>query len=227
MTHILVAYASKRGSTGEIADAIADVLRQSGLEVDCKSAGEVGSLDSYDGIVLGSAVYMKRWRGDAKHFLRKHGEELSRLPFWVFSSGPVGDPSKTPTPRGLSRHRSSTGRGSSVCAITLCSAAGCPRNRVVRSSARWSRTHRRSTKTGATGTRSAHGVHASLPSCTRPRRSLDHRIPSRPRHVVDLTAQRAPLTGHKGNDDLRIGASGAVAARAQIAGRRLLRLAER
>jgi menaquinone-dependent protoporphyrinogen oxidase len=46
--------------------------------------------------VLGSAVYMKRWRGDAKHFLRKHGEELSRLPFWVFNSGPVGDPSKTP-----------------------------------------------------------------------------------------------------------------------------------
>lgn len=51
--------------------------------------------------MLGSAVYMKRWRGDAKHFLRKHGEELSRLPFCVFSSGPVGDPSKTPDPSWL------------------------------------------------------------------------------------------------------------------------------
>jgi menaquinone-dependent protoporphyrinogen oxidase len=101
MTRVLVAYASKRGSTAEIGDAIADVLRQSGLDVDCKSAGEVRSLDSYDGVVLGSAVYMKRWRGDAKHFLRKHGEELSRLPFWVFSSGPVGDPSKTPDPSWL------------------------------------------------------------------------------------------------------------------------------
>ena len=101
MAHVLVAYASKRGSTVEIGDAIGDVLRQSGLDVDCKSAGEVRSLDSYDGVVLGSAVYMKRWRGDAKHFLRKHGEELSRLPFWVFSSGPVGDPSKTPDPAWL------------------------------------------------------------------------------------------------------------------------------
>jgi menaquinone-dependent protoporphyrinogen oxidase len=101
MGNVLVAYASKRGSTAEIAEAIADVLRQSRLEVDCKPAGEVESLDSYDGVVLGSAVYMKRWRGDAKHFLRKHGEELSRLPFWVFSSGPVGDPSKTPDPSWL------------------------------------------------------------------------------------------------------------------------------
>ena len=88
--------ASKRGSTAEIADAIADALRQSGLNVDCKPADEVVSLDSYDAVVLGSAVYMKRWRGDAKHFLRKHGDELSRLPFWVFSSGPVGDPVKAP-----------------------------------------------------------------------------------------------------------------------------------
>ncbi len=101
MTHVLVAYASKRGSTAEIGAAIADVLRKSGLEVDCKAAGDVQSLDSYDGVVLGSAVYMKRWRGDAKRFLRKHDEELSRLPFWVFSSGPVGDPSKTPDPSWL------------------------------------------------------------------------------------------------------------------------------
>ena len=101
MTRVLVAYASKRGSTAEIAGAIAEGLRRSELEVDCKPVGEIRSLDPYDGVVLGSAVYMKRWRGDAKHFLRKHGEEISRLPFWVFSSGPVGDPSKTPDPSWL------------------------------------------------------------------------------------------------------------------------------
>jgi len=101
VAHVLVAYASKRGSTAEIAEAIADVLRQAGFEVDCKPAGEAQSLDSYDAVVLGSAVYMKRWRGDAKDFLRRHGEELSRLPFWVFSSGPVGDPGSTPDPSWL------------------------------------------------------------------------------------------------------------------------------
>jgi menaquinone-dependent protoporphyrinogen oxidase len=98
VTRVLVAFASKRGSTAEIANGVADSLRDSGLTVACVPAGDVGGLGDYDAVVLGSAVYMKRWRGDAKHFLRKHADELSRLPFWVFSSGPVGDPSRDANP---------------------------------------------------------------------------------------------------------------------------------
>jgi menaquinone-dependent protoporphyrinogen oxidase len=101
VTNVLVAYASKRGSTAEIADAIAETLRQSGLSVDCIEVGEVGSIEAYDAVLLGSAVYMKRWRGDAKHFLRNHGKELSQRPFWVFSSGPVGDPESEADPSWL------------------------------------------------------------------------------------------------------------------------------
>ncbi len=89
---VLVAYASKHGSTAEIADAVAETLRSSGLSVECAKAGELLSVEPYDAVVLGSAVYMKRWRGDAKRFLRKHAEELSKRPLWVFSSGPVGEP---------------------------------------------------------------------------------------------------------------------------------------
>jgi menaquinone-dependent protoporphyrinogen oxidase len=92
MTNVLVAHASKHGSTAEIAQAIADRLRESGLSVDCAAAAQVTSLEPYDAVVLGSAVYMKRWRGDARHFLRDHANELSQRPFWVFSSGPVGEP---------------------------------------------------------------------------------------------------------------------------------------
>ena len=32
--------------------------------------------DGYEAVVLGSAVYMKRWRGDARHFLRSHAQLL-------------------------------------------------------------------------------------------------------------------------------------------------------
>lgn len=95
---VLVAYASKRGSTEEIAQAISETLRESGLSVDCTDAGEVKGLMPYDAVVLGSAVYMKRWRGDAKHFLGKHAKELGERPFWVFSSGPVGAPDDEATP---------------------------------------------------------------------------------------------------------------------------------
>jgi menaquinone-dependent protoporphyrinogen oxidase len=90
--NVLVAYASKRGSTAEIAEAITETLRQSGQSVDCIEAGKVSSVESSDAVVLGSAVYIKRWRGDAKRFLRKHDQELSQRPFWVFGSGPVGEP---------------------------------------------------------------------------------------------------------------------------------------
>jgi menaquinone-dependent protoporphyrinogen oxidase len=91
VTNVLVAYASKRGSTAEIAEAIADKLREFGLDVDCVPAHEVATLEPYDAVVLGSAVYVKHWRGDARRFLRHHADELSRRPFWVFSSGPVGE----------------------------------------------------------------------------------------------------------------------------------------
>jgi menaquinone-dependent protoporphyrinogen oxidase len=101
VTNVLVAYASKRGSTAEIAEFVAGVLRDSGLSVDCTPADEVRSLEPYDAVVLGSAVYAKHWRGDARHFLRHLGGELSRRPFWVFSSGPVGDPAKDPNPAWL------------------------------------------------------------------------------------------------------------------------------
>jgi menaquinone-dependent protoporphyrinogen oxidase len=92
VTSVLVAYASKHGSTAEIADAVADTLCECGLRVDCVEAGEVKNVEGYDAVVLGSAVYMKRWRGDAKRFLRRHGEQLAERPLWVFSSGPIGEP---------------------------------------------------------------------------------------------------------------------------------------
>jgi len=91
---VLVAYASKRGSTAEIAETVAATLRREGLKVCLERCEDVPSLEAYDAVVLGSAVYMKRWRGDARDFLKKHRKALKQMPFWVFSSGPVGDPAQ-------------------------------------------------------------------------------------------------------------------------------------
>lgn len=89
---VLVAYASRNGSTAEIAQRIADELRHEGLDVDCSEADAVASLDGYGAVILGSAVYARRWRPAARRFVRRHRRVLPGLPWWVFSSGPVGEP---------------------------------------------------------------------------------------------------------------------------------------
>jgi menaquinone-dependent protoporphyrinogen oxidase len=92
MSRVLVTYGSKHGSTAEIAQEIAHTFEEAGLSVDCVEAGKAKTVEPYDAVVVGSAVYMGRWRGNAARFLRKHGDELAERPFWVFSSGPVGEP---------------------------------------------------------------------------------------------------------------------------------------
>jgi menaquinone-dependent protoporphyrinogen oxidase len=87
----LVAYGTKHGSTREIAEAIAGELRMAGMTVDCLEASTVKAVSVYELVVLGSAVYMKRWRADAKRLLKRHQRELAGMPFWIFSSGPVGE----------------------------------------------------------------------------------------------------------------------------------------
>lgn len=88
---VLVAYGTKFGATAEIAEVIATTLRTAGLEVDAVPARDVRSVERYRAVVLGSAVYMARWRRDALRLLRKHRRELTSRPVWLFSSGPVGE----------------------------------------------------------------------------------------------------------------------------------------
>ena len=92
---VLVAYASKYGSTKGIADFIGDKLRQKwGMDVDVHEAAAVKNVEDYDAFVVGSAVYMFHWMKEAKHFLSKNSVILSSHPVWLFSSGPVGTQTK-------------------------------------------------------------------------------------------------------------------------------------
>jgi menaquinone-dependent protoporphyrinogen oxidase len=87
---VLVAYASKHGGTAEIAQWIAGAISSSGDSASVLPAAEVHDLAPYDAVVLGSAVYRGRWRGEARGFLKRHGEALRERPTWLFSSGPTG-----------------------------------------------------------------------------------------------------------------------------------------
>ena len=95
---VLVAYASKHGSTAEIAQAIADELQTAHLEADVQHVADIDRLAAYDAVVLGSAVYVGRWLPEAVAFVEAHGATLADRPVWFFSSGPIGEPE--PMPRG-------------------------------------------------------------------------------------------------------------------------------
>jgi menaquinone-dependent protoporphyrinogen oxidase len=88
---VLVAYATKYGATAEIAEKIGEVLRQAGLQADVVPAEDVPGLTAYGAVVLGSAVYIGKWRGEAAKFLEANEKALARLPVWLFSSGPTGE----------------------------------------------------------------------------------------------------------------------------------------
>lgn len=87
---ILVAYASKYGSTKEIAEKIGQVLTDAGFAVDVLPAGKVAVVGSYQAVVLGSAVYIGNWRKAATNFLKANEKALAGRPLWLFSSGPTG-----------------------------------------------------------------------------------------------------------------------------------------
>jgi menaquinone-dependent protoporphyrinogen oxidase len=91
---VLVAYASKYGSTKGIADFIGEKLRQEGAEADVQEVGAVRKIADYDAFVIGSAVYMFHWLKEARQFVSKNSALLANHPVWLFSSGPVGTQSK-------------------------------------------------------------------------------------------------------------------------------------
>ena len=89
---VLVAAASKHGSTLEIAERIGARLDSVGLEASVRPAEAVERLDGIGAVVLGSAVYFGHWLEPAREIVDRHGDALKRRRVWLFSSGPLGPP---------------------------------------------------------------------------------------------------------------------------------------
>lgn len=88
---VLISYATKYGTTAEIAEKIGEVLRQEGLAVDVLLVKKVKNLAPYTAVILGSAVYVGKWRKEAVKFLEDNEQALAERDVWLFSSGPTGE----------------------------------------------------------------------------------------------------------------------------------------
>jgi menaquinone-dependent protoporphyrinogen oxidase len=86
---VLVAYASKRGGTREIAEAIAETMLNEGVDVELADAAEVRDVSGYDAVIIGGALYMSRWHRAARKLVTHNTDALRARPVWLFSSGPL------------------------------------------------------------------------------------------------------------------------------------------
>lgn len=91
MSSVLVAYATKYGTTRDVAEAIGKTLAERGIRIDVRPASEVRDLSDYSAVVLGSALYYFMLHRDAKRFLSHNRKALSGLPVALFALGPFDD----------------------------------------------------------------------------------------------------------------------------------------
>jgi menaquinone-dependent protoporphyrinogen oxidase len=92
VNRILVAYATRNGSTGQVAEAVAAAIQAGGVPVEVRPVSDVrGPVDGFALVVLGAPLYSGRWHRDAHRFLKRHREELARMPVAVFGMGPRTD----------------------------------------------------------------------------------------------------------------------------------------
>jgi menaquinone-dependent protoporphyrinogen oxidase len=82
---VLVVYASKCGSTGEVAEAVGKKLAQAGAAVDVRRVQEVKDVQGYDAVVIGSATRMGRILPEAVQFAQGQSTKLARLPAAYFT----------------------------------------------------------------------------------------------------------------------------------------------
>ncbi len=88
---ILVTFATRYGSTAEVAGAAAECLQGEGLGVTLQPVHKVSGLEDYTAVILGAPLYMFRLHKGARRFLDRFRTQLENLPVAVFSLGPFHD----------------------------------------------------------------------------------------------------------------------------------------
>ena len=91
---VLVAYASRFGSTAEVAQTVAQVLNASGITLICEPVRTVRQVERYAAVVLGAPLFVGRLHKDARRFLAANRAVLAKIPVALFVCGPVNNDEK-------------------------------------------------------------------------------------------------------------------------------------
>jgi menaquinone-dependent protoporphyrinogen oxidase len=84
--NVLVTYASRCGSTAGVAERIGQTLYTSGHSSQVLPVGDAKDLDSYDAVILGSAIRTGKWLPEAVDFVGTYRDSLSQKPVAYFNT---------------------------------------------------------------------------------------------------------------------------------------------
>ena len=85
MSHrTLIAYASRAGSTAEVAETVGDVLRENGIDVDVRSVKDITEVAGYDSLVFGSAIWAGKPLPELLRFVAGQRDTIAQLPVAYF-----------------------------------------------------------------------------------------------------------------------------------------------
>jgi len=82
---VLVAFATRCGSTEGVANKIGDVLNEKGFNAEVLPARQVRGVEGYNAVVMGSCVRMGRIMPEMKRFMRRNAAAIGRLPAACFT----------------------------------------------------------------------------------------------------------------------------------------------
>lgn len=85
MQKVLVVYASRCGSTVEVAQAVAEQLCRRGDSAEVCAVEEASDPANYDAVVVGSAIRMGKWLPAAVQFVERHQATLAQKPTAFFT----------------------------------------------------------------------------------------------------------------------------------------------
>jgi menaquinone-dependent protoporphyrinogen oxidase len=86
--HVLIVYGSKEGQTAKIAECMAQIIRNRGLQASTYSGKEIQAdfaTDGFDAAIIGGSIHIGKYPAYLREFVTQHRDWLNKVPSAFFT----------------------------------------------------------------------------------------------------------------------------------------------